>query len=93
MTDPAVHLQALRAGLVEAVIADADRTTTDLVAEVEAASPATLGIDRVSGSVLGNGPEHALTHLAGVAASAGLESRVADLADAIAGTTSPASMP
>ena len=68
----------------ERVVGDADRSTSDLIAEVEAASPATLGLDRVSGTVLGNGPEHTLTHLAGVAASAGLSSRVDDLADAIA---------
>jgi len=65
------------------VLADADATTEELVKEIEAASDETLGLPRISGTVMGNGSEHTLTHLAPIAAGAGLESRTLELADTI----------
>jgi hypothetical protein len=62
------------------VFGDADATADALVAEVEAASAETLAVDRVVGSIMGNGPEHTLAHLTPIAARAGLGSRVLDLA-------------
>ena len=75
---------AERAGWTwEQVDTDADATTDDLVAEIEAASDETLALPRISGTIMGNGSEHTLTHLAPIAARAGLESRTLELADAI----------
>ncbi len=65
------------------VLADADATTDELVAEIQAASDETLGLPRISGTIMGNGSEHTLTHLTPIAAGAGLESRTLELADAI----------
>ena len=65
------------------VLADADATTDELVAEIQAASDETLGLPRISGTIMGNGSEHTLTHLAPIAAKAGLESRTLELADTI----------
>ncbi len=64
------------------VRADADQITTDLIAAIEAASNETLEQPRVSGSILGNGPEHGLAHLPGVAARVGMGARVTELAEA-----------
>ena len=64
-------------------LADADATTDDLVAEIEAATDETLALPRISGTIMGNGSEHTLTHLTPIAARAGLESRTLELADAI----------
>ncbi|HEX5148701.1 MAG TPA: DinB family protein [Candidatus Limnocylindrales bacterium] len=66
------------------VLADADATSRELIAEVEAASDATLANDRISGSIMGNGSEHTLAHLPGVATGTGLDPRVVDLADTVA---------
>lgn len=65
------------------VLADADATTDELVAEIEAAADETISLPRISGTIMGNGSEHTLTHLAPIAASAGLESRTLELADTI----------
>lgn len=65
------------------VAADADATTDDLIAEIEAAADETLALDRISGTIMGNGSEHTLTHLSPIAGRAGLESRTLELADAI----------
>ena len=65
------------------VVADADATVEDLVAEIEAAADETLELPRISGTIMGNGPEHTLTHLTPIAAAAGLESRTLELADDI----------
>jgi hypothetical protein len=65
------------------VLADADATTDELVAEIQAASDETLGLPRISGTIMGNGSEHTLTHLTPIAAGAGQESRTLELADAI----------
>jgi hypothetical protein len=67
------------------IAADADATTDDLVAEIGAAADETIALPRISGLVMGNGPEHTLTHLAPIAGRAGLESRTLELADAITG--------
>jgi len=64
----------------ERVAADAVATAEALVAEVEAATAATLAVDRVTGAIMGNGPEHTLGHLAPIAARNGLEARILDLA-------------
>ncbi len=55
---------------------------TDLLAATQAASDETLEEPRVSGSILGNGPEHGLAHLPAVAARVGMEARVTELAEA-----------
>lgn len=65
------------------VLADADTTTDELVAEIEAAADETVALPRISGTIMGNGSEHTLTHLAPIAAEAGLESRTLELADTI----------
>ena len=65
------------------VLDDADATTEELVAEIEAASDETISLPRISGTIMGNGSEHTLTHLAPIAAAVGLESRTLELADAI----------
>ena len=75
---------AERAGWTwEQVLADADATTDELVAEIEAASDETLVLERISGTIMGNGSEHTLTHLAPIAARSGQESRTLELADTI----------
>ena len=75
-------LHAERAGWAwDRVAADAESTADALVAEVTAAGADTLADPKVVGSILGDGPEHDLGHLADVAAQAGLESRVLALAD------------
>lgn len=62
------------------VAADAESTAHGLVAEVAAASDDTLADPRMVGSILGDGPEHDLGHLAGLAATAAAQARVIDLA-------------
>ena len=77
-------LHAERAGWSwEQIVADADATTDDLVAEIRAAADETLAVPRISGLVMGNGSEHTLTHLAPIAARSGQESRTLELADEI----------
>jgi hypothetical protein len=65
------------------VLEDAEDVSSAFVAEVGGASDATLALDRISGTILGNGPEHALTHLSSIAARAGAtaQSRVLELSD------------
>ena len=65
------------------VVADADASTDELIAEIEAAPDETLALPRISGTIMGNGSEHTLTHLTPIAAAAGLESRTLALADEI----------
>ncbi len=65
------------------VVTDADATIEDLVAEITAAADETLALPRISGTIMGNGSEHTLTHLTPIAAAAGLESRTLELADDI----------
>ncbi len=65
------------------VEADADTTTDDLIAEVEAAAADTLADGQVAGSIMGNGPEHTLVHLPPVAALAGRDATLIDLAATI----------
>jgi hypothetical protein len=65
------------------VVADADASTDELVAEIEAAPDDTLALPRISGTIMGNGSEHTLTHLTPIAAAAGLDSRTLELADDI----------
>ena len=48
------------------------------------ATDETLSDPKTDGSILGDGPEHDLGHLAPLAASVGLEARVLDLAQAAA---------
>jgi len=63
------------------VVADADASTDELIAEIEAAPDETLALPRISGTIMGNGSEHTLTHLTPMAAAAGLDSRTLALAD------------
>jgi hypothetical protein len=65
------------------VLADADATTKELVAEIDAAADETLALPRISGTIMGNGSEHTLTHMTTIAAGAGLQSRTLELADTI----------
>jgi len=62
------------------VVADADATTTDLIAEIEAAAPAVLDDPQLVGQIMANGPEHTLAHLAPLADRVGARTRVIDLA-------------
>jgi len=66
----------------ERVDTDADVTTEALVAEVGAADGGAIADPKVVGTVMGDGPEHDLAHLGGIARRVGLEARVLDLADA-----------
>jgi hypothetical protein len=68
----------------ERVAADAEQTGQALVAAVVAATDETLSDPKLVGSIMGDGPEHDLGHLAAIAASTGLEARVLDLAQATA---------
>jgi len=65
------------------VVADADASADELVMEIEAAPDETLALPRISGTIMGNGSEHTLTHLTPIAAAAGLDSRTLELADEI----------
>ena len=62
------------------VMADAESTAEALIAEVAAADDETVD-PKMIGSIMGDGPEHDLEHLAHLAARTGLESRVLELAD------------
>jgi hypothetical protein len=62
------------------VAADAEATAERLVAEVTAAGDETLGDPKVVGSIMADGAEHDLGHLAGLAPTATLRERVLDLA-------------
>ena len=77
----------------EQVLADADAVSLALIAEIEAATEATLETDRISGTIMGNGPEHTLAHLSGVAAGTRLATRVTDLAAMIALTVDGSGWP
>jgi hypothetical protein len=63
------------------VVADAESTAETLVAEVSAAGDDVLADPKILGSIMGDGPEHDLGHLTGVAATMGKESQVLALAD------------
>ena len=65
------------------VAADAEAMSDALIAEVQIAAADTLADGKVAGSIMGNGSEHALTHLPPLAARVGLGSRVEDLAATI----------
>lgn len=75
------------------VTTDADATTDALISEVESASAETLALDRISGTLMGNGSEHTLTHLPPIAARMGLEGRVLELADAIESIVAGSDLP
>lgn len=64
----------------EQVVADADATADALIAEIAAADDATLADLEVIGSIMGDGPEHDLAHLARIAEIVGLGQRVVVLA-------------
>lgn len=63
------------------VTADAEATAEALIDAVASADDATLADPRVVGSIMGDGPEHDLGHLAAIAARVGLSERVMALAD------------
>ncbi|MBI3749248.1 MAG: ClbS/DfsB family four-helix bundle protein, partial [Chloroflexi bacterium] len=60
----------------ERVADDAESTADSLLAEIAAASDETLADEKVVGSILGDGPEHDLGHLAELAPTEALRSRV-----------------
>src|SRR5436190_3339465 len=49
------------------VVADADTTATDLIAEIEAAPRGVLDDPQLVGSIMGNGAEHTRAHVAPLA--------------------------
>src|SRR4029079_11190469 len=57
------------------VVADAEASTDELVVEIEAAPDETLALPRISGTIMGNGSEHTLTHLTPIPAEAALQRR------------------
>jgi hypothetical protein len=65
----------------EQVDADADASLEALVAAIEAASDHDLTEQRILGSIMGDGPEHDLAHLAAIAPGVGMSDLVGDLAD------------
>ena len=62
------------------VDADADATADALIAEIVAADDETLADLEIIASIMGDGPEHDLAHLARIAEIVGLGQRVVDLA-------------
>ena len=62
------------------VDADADATADALIAEIVAAGDETLADMEVIASLMGDGPEHDLAHLARIAEIVGLGARVVELA-------------
>ena len=62
------------------VDADADATADTLIAEIVAADDETLADMEIISSIMGDGPEHDLAHLARIAEIVGLGQRVVDLA-------------
>jgi DinB family protein len=75
------------------VVADADATMADLIAEVRAASAETLDEPKMIGSIMGNGPEHTLAHLAPLADRVGRRTRILDLAGQVEGTVDAGGWP
>jgi hypothetical protein len=75
------------------VLADADSTAGSLSGEIRSASDETLAIDRVIGSIMGDGPEHALAHLPPLAARVGQADIVRDLAAGVATMIDGATLP
>ena len=72
---------AERAGWAwDQVDADADATAEKLIAEIVAADDETMADMEIIASIMGDGPEHDLAHLAGIAEVVGLSQRVVDLA-------------
>jgi hypothetical protein len=65
------------------VAEDAESTADGLTTEVAAADDLTLADPKLVGSILGDGPEHALGHLPGFATSAASRDRVLGLAEAM----------
>ena len=65
------------------VAADAETINADLIAEVEIAPGDTLAEGRVIDSIMGNGPGHTLQHLPPLAARAGKDNTLNDLAATI----------
>jgi hypothetical protein len=65
------------------VVADAESTADGFIAELEAAGDETLSDPKTLGTIMGDGPEHDLGHLAGLATTAKLRSSVVGLADTI----------
>ncbi len=63
------------------VVADADATADELIAQIEAASDEALADQKVIGSIMGDGPEHDLGHLGPIASIVGMTDRVLALAD------------
>ena len=79
----------------EQVLADTTAATELLITEVEVADDATLSEDRTIGSILGNGPEHDLTHLPPIAARVGLDlsDQLVDLATSVEATVARGGWP
>lgn len=67
------------------VVADADATMADLIAEIRSASDDTMNEPRMVGSIMGNGPEHTLLHLAPLADRVGSRTKILDLASQVEG--------
>ncbi len=63
------------------VDADADASLDALIAAITAAGDDDLVEQKILGSIMGDGPEHDLGHLAPIAATVGMSDRVRDLAD------------
>jgi hypothetical protein len=86
---PGIELDAINATIHaeragwrwDQVVADAELTAEALIAEASAAGNDALTDPKTVGSIMVDGPEHDLGHLAQVAAGTGLESRVAELAE------------
>lgn len=65
----------------DVVVADADATADELIAELDLASDEALADQKVIAPIMGDGPEHDLAHLGPIAASVGMTDRVLALAD------------
>jgi hypothetical protein len=67
------------------VVADADATMSDFITEIRSASDDTMNEPWIVGSIMGNGPEHTLLHLAPLADRVGARTRILDLSSQIEG--------
>jgi len=75
------------------VMADADSTAGSLSAEIRSATDDTLADERVIGSIMGDGPEHALGHLPPLAERVDRGDVVLDLAAKVAAMVDLSTLP
>jgi len=91
-TNAVIHAERARWSW-DQVLADSTAATELLIAEVEVADDETLREDRIVGTIMGNGPEHDLTHLPPLAVRVGREDAVEALAATVAASVAKGGWP